>query len=117
MDERARQLSAIAARLLEVPAVELTALNGGANAAVFKVTAGDQTAVLKAYPEIAGDGRDRRRTEWQALQFLGDAGVTAVPRPLATDEASNLSLLSWCAGGPVTVVTDDHIDRAADFIA
>ena len=117
MDERARQLSAIAARLLEVPAVELTALNGGANAAVFKVTAGDQTAVLKTYSEIAGDGRDRRRTEWQALQFLSDAGVTAVPRPLATDEASNLSLLTWCAGGPVTVVTDDHIDRAADFIA
>ena len=97
MDERARQLSAIAARLLEVPAVELTALNGGANAAVFKVTAGDQTAVLKAYPEIAGDGRDRRRAEWQALQFLVDAGVTAVPHPLVTDEASNLSLLTWCA--------------------
>ena len=40
-----------------------------------------------------------------------------MPHPLVTDEASNLSLLTWCAGGPVTVVTDDHIDRAADFIA
>ena len=35
MDERARQLSAIAARLLELPAVELTALNSGANAEVY----------------------------------------------------------------------------------
>ena len=41
MDERARQLSAIAAHLLELPAVKLTALNSGANAAVFKVTADD----------------------------------------------------------------------------
>ena len=102
MDERARQLSAVAARLLEVPAVRLTALAGGANAAVFKVTGGDQTAVLKAYPEVAGDGRDRRLTEWRALNFLADAGVTAVPRPLATDAAGNLSLLAWCPGRPVT---------------
>lgn len=117
MDERERHLAPTAARLLQVPAVQLTALVGGANAAVFKVTGGDQTAVLKAYPAVAGDGRDRRGTEWRALNFLAEAGVTGVPRPLATDAPGNLSLLSWCPGRPVTTVTDDHVDRAADFIA
>lgn len=115
MTERSELLAAAAARMLGQDNALLLPLQGGGNARLFKVTTGAKHFVLKAYPAMNGDGRDRRFTEWQALQFMAAGGISNVPQPVATDKQSNASVLSWCEGAAVAA-DDPAIDQAARFI-
>lgn len=115
MTEHLVTLKAAAIDMLERQDIALRAVHGGGNAGVFKITTDTQDFALKAYPAMTDDGRDRRLTEWRALEFMAANGITNIPLPIATDVAANRSILSWCAGNTVRV-DELAIDQAVGFI-
>lgn len=73
-------------------------LQGGRNNRAFCVQAEQQKFFCKHYFRSAADTRDRQGAEWHFLRYCHANGITNVPQPLARDEASGLSLFSWCEG-------------------
>ncbi len=108
-----------AAALLNRPVDGITRIGGGRNSRVYRVdTAGGQRYALKRYFRNSHDSRDRRATEFTALQFLQRHGVRTVPEPLASDAALNASVFSFIEGSVANVVdaTAADMDRLADFL-
>jgi len=108
-----------AANALLGEAAELTRIGGGRNSRVYRAACpGDRRYALKLYFQSGQDARDRRATEFTALQFLRSQGVHCVPEPLASEAALGASLLSFIDGAPATAAdaAEPDIDQLADFL-
>jgi hypothetical protein len=108
-----------AANALLGEAAELTRIGGGRNSRVYRAAcAGDRRYALKLYFQSGQDTRDRRATEFTALQFLHRQGVDCVPAALASEPALGASLLSFIDGEPATAAdaAEPDIDQLADFL-
>ncbi len=76
----------------------LARLNGGANNQVFRVDAGGQTVLLKAYFVHPDDPRDRLRADYGFSRFAWDHGVRALARPIVSDAAAHLAVFEFLPG-------------------
>jgi len=77
----------------------LEAVRPGANSWVYKVTATDgHIYLLKQYPTLEVDRRDRLATEFNALKLMWRFGVECVPRPLAADPPRRVALYTFLPG-------------------
>jgi hypothetical protein len=94
----------------------MSRIGGGRNSRVYRVDAGDQLFVFKQYPRREDDPRDRLGVEADALKWMGEQGLAAVPRLLATDRESNSALLTWVEGSLVRDVCASDVDQAAEFL-
>lgn len=92
-------------------------LNGGANNQVFKLTAGDRTAVLKAYFQHPDDPRDRLDSEYRFTTFAWTHGVRRVPQPLAREPRQHAALYEHVDGRRVTIQDLDGalVTQALEF--
>jgi hypothetical protein len=84
----------------EWPHVPITAVRripGHGNSRIFQVYGSSHSYALKSYPDLRFDQRPRRATEWLALTESFAFGLP-VPRPIATSDALNWSLLDWVEG-------------------
>ena len=76
-----------------------TKLNGGRNNQIFRVDLSDgRVLVVKRYALIDFLGRDRRKTEYDAITFMSRNGVRNVPAPLGTDPVLNIALYKYISG-------------------
>jgi Ser/Thr protein kinase RdoA (MazF antagonist) len=91
-------------------AATLTPIPGGANNRVYRVEDGDRTTLLKEYFHDPGDPRDRLRAEWSFSNFAWDAGVRALPQPLAHDPGRHAALYEWVEGRKLA---PDEVDAGA----
>ncbi len=82
---------------LPAPAA-LLPLTGGANNRVYRVEAGGQTLVVKAYFHHPADPRDRLATEFAFLRFAWAHGLRCLPQPLASDPVRHLAAYAWIPG-------------------
>jgi hypothetical protein len=108
-----------ATALLGVPAAELTRIGGGRNSRVYRVVASDgRHYALKLYFQSDRDGRDRRATEFTALQFLWRHGLRSVPEPLVSDANLGASLFGFIAGELASAgdATEPDIDQLTDLL-
>lgn len=88
----------------------------GGNNRLFRLEIADGRAyALKSYPRQASDPRDRLSTEFNALAFLRQHGVTQVPAPIARDDAASFALYEWISGAPVHPSVA-AADAAADLV-
>jgi hypothetical protein len=94
----------------------LSRVGGGRNSRVYRVDAGERLFALKQYPPLEEEPRDRLGVEARALQWMGEHGLDAVPRLVATDRERNCSLLTWAEGSLVRDVRPSDIDQAVDFL-
>ena len=106
----------VARKLVGGPVLGLSRVGGGRNSRVYRVDAGNRLFALKQYPPLLGEPRDRRGIEACALNWMGECGLDAVPRLVATDRESNWSLLTWADGSLVHDVGASDVDQAADFL-
>ena len=99
--------------------VALTALQGGANNRVFAIEGADRPALLKCYFRHPADTRDRLGAEFGFSQFAWNAGLRALPEPLACDEGAGLGLYALIEGAPVdaAAVGSSEVAAAAAFVA
>ncbi len=76
-----------------------TKLNGGRNNQIYRVDLSDgRRIVVKRYASIDSLGRDRRKTEYDAITFMSRNGVRNVPVPLGTDPDLNIVLYNYISG-------------------
>ncbi|MBV8926680.1 MAG: aminoglycoside phosphotransferase family protein [Bradyrhizobium sp.] len=97
----------------------LMRLAGGKNNRVYRVdTEAGLPLVLKLYFNDPGDGRDRLAAEWNFLERAWQAGLRAIPQPLAKDRQAQAGLYSFVAGRKLDAgeIEARHIDVAADFV-
>ena len=87
----------------------------GGNNRIFQLQGESERAVLKVYPTQVEDPRDRLGQEFTALSFLGEAGITEVPRPIACDRTRSCAAYEWIDGVPPGVVGPAEVDELADF--
>ncbi|MFM8662725.1 MAG: hypothetical protein ACKODI_02630, partial [Acidimicrobiaceae bacterium] len=98
---------------LDIKTVEEVA--GGGNSKIFKVITRDCDFALKIYPDLAFDVRPRRTNEWLALN-LTNAAKMQTPKPFATNEDLNWSLIEWFDGGEANCADKGRLIQAVDFI-
>ena len=113
----ADDIRALARSLLGAPIDALEQVTRGRNSRVFRVAAGREVFALKLFPPPAGDGRDRRAAEVEALRLMQACGIADVARVIAADPARHGALLSWLDGAPIAAPNDADIDAAAAFLA
>ena len=98
---------------------DLAPLEGGRNNRVFRVGLDSgEVVLLKSYFSDARDLRDRRRAEWNFLDYAWRRGIRAVPEPIATDVEAGASLLSFVSGHKIAArdLAASHVLAAADFV-
>jgi len=98
-------------------AARVEPLSGGGNNRVYRVTAGDRTALLKAYFQHPDDPRDRLKAEFSFCRVAWDAGLRDVPQPLASDPVKKLGLYEFIEGAKLQPgeVKAQHVEQAVDF--
>jgi Ser/Thr protein kinase RdoA (MazF antagonist) len=106
----------VARKLVGEPLLRISRVNGGRNSRVHRVETKDGVFALKQYPSRADDPRDRLGVETNALKWMAEHGLEAVPRVVAVDGEANCALLSWVDGSQVCSVGDSDIDQAIDFL-
>jgi hypothetical protein len=90
---------------------------GGNNRVFCLDTADGSQLALKFYPPRSIDGRDRLGQEFEALSFLARHGVTATPRPIASDPEQDCALYEWFDGEPARLQPQpDDVDQLAAFL-
>jgi hypothetical protein len=105
----------IAVNLVGAPIRSVDPVRAGGNNRLFRITALDGSRfALKQYPRQASDPRDRLTTEFRALQFMRQAGVTQVPAPRACDAVAGFALYDWIDGQP-PVPSTSTIEAAIAF--
>lgn len=97
--------------------LSLTPCPVSGNNRVFVVRAEDgREAIAKWYFTGPADRRDRLDAEWRLLAHAAQAGVKAVPRPLARDDARRLALHEFVPGErPAAIGRAEVMDAAALF--
>jgi hypothetical protein len=97
---------------------DLVPLSGGKNNRVFRVSAENGEAVLKAYFRHPADPRDRLGAEWAFSRFAWSAGVRCLPEPLACDPAAGLGLFSFVEGETPAPedIAEAAVGEAAAFV-
>ena len=96
--------------------LELVAVRSGRNSAVFKVSSGKNSWVLKHYFKHDADKRNRLRAEYQFLTFLNQTECQSVAKPISSDEDRQLALYSFLNGEKPSGIKNWHIEQAAQFI-
>ena len=115
-DDETERFAAEAGRLLGRPVTAISALGGGGNNRVYRVTADGCEYALKTYPRDPSDPRNRLDTEYAGLEFLVARGVDCVPVPVARDAVNGIALYQWIQGRPIKRPGTTDVDAAAAFV-
>jgi len=97
--------------------VGIQSIVGGANNRVFRLNAGDQSLLLKAYFRRSIDERDRLRAEFEFSKFAWESGVRSLPRPIGCDPESQTAVYEFIQGDPIKpgAVSGELVRQAVDF--
>lgn len=96
--------------------VALHPLTAGRNSRVFRVEAASGRFALKLYPRPSAE-EQRLRAEVDALDFLAAAGITNVPRTVATDVERAAALFTWIDGVIPSSLDVSDIDQSVAFLS
>jgi hypothetical protein len=95
--------------LLGEPIVRVEPLLGGGNSRALRIATPTRVCVAKCYADGNAEGNSRLQAEYRALGFLWDRGLRCIPQPLGADEAGQVALFEFVAGG---VVASGEVDAA-----
>jgi hypothetical protein len=116
--------AAIAAAILNPPArgneqpYQATRVLGGANNRVFKIESAGENYLLKSYFQSAPGARDRLASDYGFCRFAWEAGVRALPQPIAADERARVAIYEFVEGRRLGAgeVGQQAVDAAIQFI-
>ncbi|AXR64976.1 phosphotransferase [Leptospira mayottensis] len=98
---------------LSLTGIKTIKANG--NSRVYRVNSNDQSYVLKIYPDLQLDPRERLETEYRSCSVLHQFNL-AVPKPIRKDDMLNWGLYLWIEGKEVDERQDDLILQLLEFI-
>lgn len=93
-----------------------TRLTGGGNNRAYKITAAQETYLLKRYFRHPDDPRDRLGAEYAFVRFCNTKRIARVPRAVAADPEAGAALYSWVEGAPPQSVVAGDVQEAAAFL-
>ena len=106
-----------AAAVLLGDIVEWSPVRGGGNNQLFRArTATGTTSAVKAYPQTAGDQRDRYAVESAALAFVNRVAPGTSPQVLACDDDARIVAAEWIDGGAIDAA-EASIAQVLAFLA
>jgi hypothetical protein len=68
------------------------------------------------YPDPTFDDRARLEKESKACRFLHSYGIKSIPEHVWSDTNLNFGLFEWINGKEIVEITDDDVNRAAEFV-
>jgi len=90
-------------------------IEGRGNSRLYKVSTNTMgNLVLKVYPDLLIDSRERLMTEIAALNMIEYLHKT--PKVVAFDEQQNIAIYEWIEGKHLSCINDKHILEALEFI-
>lgn len=108
---------AFLARSQIYPPFETYHLLNGRNSEVIKIRKSTKNWVLKKYPQISDDPRDRLSAEFKFLTFLKSINISNVPTPIDLNQALGLALYTYLPGEGVVSIEENYIDQCVEFIS
>ncbi len=99
---------------IKVDAIKI--IKNGRNSQVFLIGEGDKKWIIKKYHKDKNDTRSRLLNETCFLAYLKDMNINKVADTLAVDKKNNLALFTFLPGSQPTVVNDDLVIQASNFI-
>jgi len=106
-------------QLLGDRVTELQPLRGGGNNCLYRVEIRSGAVyVAKHYASGSRRSAAALEREWRMLNFLHEAGIDRVPRPIASEPSYRLTLFSYIEGqsGETADLGEHDFQQAADFI-
>lgn len=99
-----------------ISAVERMQAAGGNNR-IYVVDTDQGRVIAKRYFSSSYDRRDRRRAEWAFMQYAAGLGIRCIPRPIATDAATGITICEHIEGRRPDGATIDarQVKDAAEF--
>nr|WP_068430237.1 phosphotransferase [Magnetospirillum sp. XM-1]CUW37995.1 conserved protein of unknown function \ len=110
-------LAALVARLTGLAVSALVRGGQGGNNRLYRAETPDGPLAVKCYFRHPGDTRDRLAAEFAALRYLGEHGVSNVPRALVADPQAGVAVYSWIDGGPPLTRQPGDMALLAGFVA
>ena len=90
-------------------------IQGRGNSRLYKISTDEMgDFVLKDYPDLLIDPRERLMTEVHALKMVEHLQRT--PKVVAFDKEQNIALYEWIEGAHLTHIRKEHISQALGFI-
>lgn len=95
---------------------EFSNIPGGRNSKLVKVKNYYGSWVIKSYPSINGDHKNRLCKEVRFLKYLEVKGIGCVPRVLGYDISLGVALYTFMDGQKLSQIKNNHLDQAINFI-
>ena len=116
--ESEEDLAVIARGLMpDVAISRCQSITGGGNSRAYRLSRpADKPLMLKCYPAIVGDGRDRLGTETRACRFLRSKGVDEVAVVASVNEANQVAAFEWIEGERLDVPRLDDLAQLVEFV-
>lgn len=99
---------------LKLSNIETIKANG--NSRVYKVDSIDTSYVLKIYPDLQLDPRERLKTEFNCCSRLYESKLL-VPKPVRKDDDLNWGLYGWIEGNEIKEYDENLISQLLQFVS
>jgi hypothetical protein len=110
-----KEIKYLANSIYNEPIVGIEKMNGRGNSRLYKLLTNKKgNVVLKDYPDLLNDPRNRLVTEVNALKTIESFNQT--PKVVAFDKQQNIALYEWIEGVHLSNINDKHILEALKFI-
>ena len=95
--------------------ISIKNINGRGNSRIYKALSSEgDNFILKDYPDLLNDPRERLVTEVSALNMI--ESINQTPKVVAFNEQQNIALYEWIEGVHPSNIDDKHIIEALKFI-
>jgi hypothetical protein len=94
---------------------DIKTIKANGNSRVYKLDTNDKSYILKIYPDLQLDPRERLKTEYNCCSKLSDFQLL-VPKPICKDENLNWGIYSWIEGNEITENREEVILQLIQFL-
>ncbi|WP_061249348.1 phosphotransferase enzyme domain protein [Leptospira alstonii] len=94
----------------------IQAVKANGNSRVYKADSNEKSYILKIYPDLQLDRRERLKTEYDSCFQLFEHNFL-VPEPVRKDEDLNWGLYSWIEGSEIKEYNEDLILQLLRFVS
>ena len=79
--------------------IQISKIKAGANSSVFRITVEkNKYKILKFYPDLLIDCRERLKTEYKAFNFLKKNAFSEIPKVIKKSDDLNIGIYEWIKG-------------------
>lgn len=94
---------------------EISAIKANGNSRVYKIQTENDSFLLKIYPDLQYDERERLQVEFSGIDYLNRNGLK-VPKAIEKDLKLNWGIYSWINGESILEYDEKLLDKLIEFV-